>query len=59
MKDCWKKKAELRPSFSELVASLSSQLLVLADYMDFSSTPEVVVEVVNTSNDDEVAERKI
>ena len=53
MKDCWKNKTELRPSFSELVTSLSSQLLALADYMDFTSTPEVVVEVVNTSNDDE------
>ena len=52
MKNCWKNKTELRPSFAELVTSLSSQLLVLADYMNLFSTLEVVVEVVNTSNDD-------
>ena len=59
MKDCWKNKPELRPSFSELLTSLSSQLLVVADYMDFSSTLEVVVEVINTSNDTEHSVKNI
>ena len=40
MADCWTSKPELRPPFAELVIRLSSQLLAIADYMDFSSAPD-------------------
>ncbi len=36
MSRCWAGNPELRPSFSELVTEISSQLLLMADYMDFS-----------------------
>ena len=36
MSCCWADNPELRPSFSELVTEISSQLLLMADYMDFS-----------------------
>ena len=36
MRDCWETQPELRPSFSELVTRLSSHLVVMADYLDFS-----------------------
>ena len=39
--DCWAVMPELRPFFAELVIRLSSQLLAIADYMDFSSAPDV------------------
>ena len=37
MTDCWRKKAELRPSFAKLVVLLLGQLAVVAEYTDFSS----------------------
>lgn len=37
MKRCWDAKADVRPSFAELVTQLSSQLGVIADYLDFSA----------------------
>ena len=37
MMKCWNEDAELRPTFSELVAQLSTQLGVMADYLDFSA----------------------
>ena len=40
MVDCWTSKPELRPPFAELVIRLSSKLLAIADYMDFSSAPD-------------------
>ncbi len=33
---CWERKVDLRPCFTELVAQISSQLLLMADYVDFS-----------------------
>ena len=36
MSRCWAGNPESRPSFSELVTEISSQLLLMADYMDFS-----------------------
>ena len=38
MLDCWAIKPELRPPFADLVSRLSSQLIILSDYMDFSPT---------------------
>lgn len=37
MHQCWKFESELRPSFSNLVTSLSKFLEDIAGYMDFSS----------------------
>ncbi len=36
MSCCWVGKPESRPSFSALVTEISSQLLLMADYMDIS-----------------------
>ena len=33
---CWDRRVDLRPCFTELVAQISSQLLLMADYVDFS-----------------------
>ena len=43
MCDCWAINPELRPPFAELVIRLSSQLITIADYMDFSSAPDVEI----------------
>ncbi len=39
---CWAGNPESRPSFSELVTEISSQLLLMADYMDFTITNQAV-----------------
>ena len=36
MMRCWETKPEHRPTFTELVITLSSQLVAMADYMQFS-----------------------
>ena len=42
MSCCWAGNPDSRPSFSELVTEISSQMLLMADYMDFSITNKVV-----------------
>ena len=36
MMQCWQIQPDDRPSFSQLLTFLSSQLVVVADYMDFN-----------------------
>ena len=37
MMRCWEANPEVRPTFIELVANVSSQLGDMADYLDFSA----------------------
>ncbi len=37
MMKCWNARAELRPSFAEVASQLSTELGVMADYLDFSA----------------------
>lgn len=51
MRNCWEAQPEKRPSFSDLVQILSSKLVVIAEYMDFSpgvaSTTEALIKPQN------------
>ena len=52
MLNCWELESDKRPSFSELVDSLSKLLQAMAGYMDFSSiTKSEEVITVKTFND--------
>lgn len=43
MQDCWEARAEDRPTFEDIVERLTSQLVILSDYLDFSAatTPSI------------------
>lgn len=41
MLECWKSNAEERPNFAELVNRLTSDLVVMANYMDFNAEGNV------------------
>lgn len=42
MMRCWETKPEHRPTFTELVVTLSSQLVAMADYMQLSPKSKII-----------------
>lgn len=50
--ECWDITAEKRPNFAELVNRLTSDLVVMADYMDFNPTQETSEIHVNATIED-------
>lgn len=55
MMRCWETKPEHRPTFTELVVTLTSQLVAMADYLQFSpKSRSVLEETINcrTANGD-------
>jgi len=39
MKECWKELPDKRPTFSELVTTISTSLEAIAGYLDFTAAP--------------------
>ena len=40
MKECWKELPDKRPTFSELVTTISTSLEAIAGYLDFTAVPQ-------------------
>jgi len=52
---CWKERTTERPSFSDLVVTISSLLEGIAGYLDFSVSPRGLNEALSTSSYDHLA----
>ena len=59
MSKCWHMDSNERPTFSELVSSMSQILASLADYMDVFTFGEREAQSKDLAGDTEVAEDKL
>ena len=58
MSKCWPADPKDRPTFSELVSSMSQTLASLADYMDVLTFGEIEAQSEDLAGDTEVTEDK-
>ena len=59
MSKCWHADPKDRPTFSELVSSMSQTLATLADYMDVFTFGEIEAQSEDLAGDTEVTEDKL
>ena len=59
MSKCWPADPKDRPTFSELVSSMSQTLASLADYMDVFTFGEIEAQSKDLAGDTEVTEDKL